>query len=449
MNPTDQARKEARRKELKKNKKQRLQVRQAVIKQKDPKLIFSEMEAIDKMEYDPNNPPPYNVKVLQDKRRKLKDSWLKMYHFYQREDPKQASELKFMELDYERRRSSLMAIHESIMQAQRVKLDDIPLPDINMPPPPPPPEIEPTISNEPSTDAPKSILKTPKVVQQPPKLVSSCYDSSKKPPGPPTSSPPSLAEFECDNDEFELGLSLDESYKSQEKPKKIRFDPSQETAPNSSRQAAASAPLPPPPPPVTVATIQQSLKSYMNKPNPLQAQIAAYQSKNVQQQMQNRVPPPQSYSQPQQPLPPRSNQTQAAAEPPQATTIQAKPVLRNKMAEITKFVPTSLVVKRDTKKPAGNFSSSLQSSSLSHTAPNQSGGPFNYMLQQQQQYATLNPLNSYKSALSSSTSLVPSKVQANFTSSQPISIVAAPSVQRIDPTDDTYDDFMKEIGKLL
>ena len=70
MNPTDQASepqifkyflskckffifnltgKEARRKELKKNKKQRLQVRQAVIKQKDPKLIFSEMEAIDKM----------------------------------------------------------------------------------------------------------------------------------------------------------------------------------------------------------------------------------------------------------------------------------------------------------------------------------------------------------------------------------------------------------------
>lgn len=49
MNPTDQARKEARRKELKKNKKQRLQVRQAVIKQKDPKIIFAEMEAIDKM----------------------------------------------------------------------------------------------------------------------------------------------------------------------------------------------------------------------------------------------------------------------------------------------------------------------------------------------------------------------------------------------------------------
>jgi len=39
MNPTDQARKEARRRELKKNKKQRLAVRSAVLKSKDPRTI--------------------------------------------------------------------------------------------------------------------------------------------------------------------------------------------------------------------------------------------------------------------------------------------------------------------------------------------------------------------------------------------------------------------------
>lgn len=39
MNPTDQARKEARRKELKKNKKQRMAVRQAVLKGKDPLML--------------------------------------------------------------------------------------------------------------------------------------------------------------------------------------------------------------------------------------------------------------------------------------------------------------------------------------------------------------------------------------------------------------------------
>lgn len=68
MNPTDQASKfpksrncqqnfltfwflgkEARKKELKKNKKQRLMVRQAVLKNKDPSQLIEEMEAIDDM----------------------------------------------------------------------------------------------------------------------------------------------------------------------------------------------------------------------------------------------------------------------------------------------------------------------------------------------------------------------------------------------------------------
>jgi hypothetical protein len=34
------------------------------------------------IEYDPNNPPPYSVKVLQDKRKKLKESWNKMHQYY-------------------------------------------------------------------------------------------------------------------------------------------------------------------------------------------------------------------------------------------------------------------------------------------------------------------------------------------------------------------------------
>lgn len=49
MNPTDQARKEARKRELKKNKKQRMMVRQAVLKGKDPEKLLEDMEIIDKM----------------------------------------------------------------------------------------------------------------------------------------------------------------------------------------------------------------------------------------------------------------------------------------------------------------------------------------------------------------------------------------------------------------
>lgn len=49
MNPADQERKANRKKELKKNKKQRLLVRQAVLKSKDPQQIIEEMEKLDQM----------------------------------------------------------------------------------------------------------------------------------------------------------------------------------------------------------------------------------------------------------------------------------------------------------------------------------------------------------------------------------------------------------------
>jgi len=429
MNPTDQARKEARRKELKKNRKQRSQVRQAVIKQKDPKIIFAEMEAIDKMEYDPNNPPPYSVKVLQDKRRKLKETWLKIYQFYQREDPKLAYEIKSMELDYERRRSSMMMIYESVMQAQRVKLDDIPLPEFSMPAMPS--DIE-SSANDPNV--PKSILK-------PLKLVSSSYDNltDKQPPGPPPGLPPSLSEFECETDQFELGISIEDSYKLQDKQKKIRFE---NQAPDLSKHNIPQVvgQIAPPPPPVTASTIQQSLltKSYMNRANVPPYPPTAYPGRPHQAAV-----PKQSTSQ-------QNNNT--AMEATQLTTIQAQPVLRNKIAEITRFVPTSLVVKRDPKKPS--YSSS-QSFVPSQVTANQSEGPFNYMLQQQQQYATLNPLNTYKSAIRSTspvrnTPIISSmsKPTANMSSRKNIAIVAAPSVQRTDNEPSDYENFMKEIDGL-
>ena len=63
MNPTDQARKEARRRELKKNKRQRLAVRQAVIKTKDPQTMVKDLEELDDMELNPTVNVPYNEKV--------------------------------------------------------------------------------------------------------------------------------------------------------------------------------------------------------------------------------------------------------------------------------------------------------------------------------------------------------------------------------------------------
>ena len=75
MNPTDQARKEARRRELKKNKKQRQMVRTAVIKGKNPTDIILELEKLDDMEFNVLVAPPLNEKVMREKRRKLMETW--------------------------------------------------------------------------------------------------------------------------------------------------------------------------------------------------------------------------------------------------------------------------------------------------------------------------------------------------------------------------------------
>lgn len=56
MNPADQERKAARRKELKKNKKTRGLVRSAVLKSKDADDLISQMQKLDQMEFEAHTP---------------------------------------------------------------------------------------------------------------------------------------------------------------------------------------------------------------------------------------------------------------------------------------------------------------------------------------------------------------------------------------------------------
>ncbi|XP_075153158.1 uncharacterized protein LOC142226816 [Haematobia irritans] len=128
MNPTDQARKEARKKELKKNKKQRQMVRAAVLKNKDPGQILEEMEKIDEMEYNVLQPSPLNEKVLRDKRKKLKETFERVMRLYYNDDPEHWSELKRKEVEYEKKRLKKQQYYESVKHAQSVQIDEIPLP---------------------------------------------------------------------------------------------------------------------------------------------------------------------------------------------------------------------------------------------------------------------------------------------------------------------------------
>ncbi|XP_002023640.2 WW domain-binding protein 11 [Drosophila persimilis] len=128
MNPTDQARKEARKKELKKNKKQRQMVRAAVLKNKDPSQILEEMEKIDEMEYNVLQPSPLNEKVLRDKRKKLKETFDRVMRLYHNDEPEHWAELKRKEVEYEKKRMKKQQYYESVKHAQSVQIDEIPLP---------------------------------------------------------------------------------------------------------------------------------------------------------------------------------------------------------------------------------------------------------------------------------------------------------------------------------
>uniref|UniRef100_A0A3B4A4K0 Wbp11/ELF5/Saf1 N-terminal domain-containing protein n=1 Tax=Periophthalmus magnuspinnatus TaxID=409849 RepID=A0A3B4A4K0_9GOBI len=114
MNPTDQARKEARKRELKKNKKQRMMVRAAVLKMKDPRQIIRDMEKLDEMEFNPVQQPLLNEKVLRDKRKKLRETFERIVRLYERENPEMYKELRKLELDYESKRGQLALYFDSV-----------------------------------------------------------------------------------------------------------------------------------------------------------------------------------------------------------------------------------------------------------------------------------------------------------------------------------------------
>ncbi|XP_061568173.1 WW domain-binding protein 11 [Cololabis saira] len=196
MNPTDQARKEARKRELKKNKKQRMMVRAAVLKMKDPRQIIRDMEKLDEMEFNPVQQPLLNEKVLRDKRKKLRETFERIIRLYERENPDTYKELRKLELDYETKRGQLALYFDSVKNAESVEVDSIPLPDMPHAPSniliqdiPLPGAQPPSILKKNSTfgkgaltaSSRPAVITVPGVPRLPP---------GRKPPGPPPGPPP-------------------------------------------------------------------------------------------------------------------------------------------------------------------------------------------------------------------------------------------------------------------
>lgn len=191
MNPTDQARKEARKRELKKNKKQRMMVRAAVLKMKDPRQIIRDMEKLDEMEFNPVQQPLLNEKVLRDKRKKLRETFERIVRLYERENPETYKELRKLELEYETKRGQLSLYFDSVKNAESVEVDSIPLPEM----PHAPSSI--LIQDIPLPGAqPPSILKKSSALGKASSLSAAALagvprlPAGRKPPGPPPGPPP-------------------------------------------------------------------------------------------------------------------------------------------------------------------------------------------------------------------------------------------------------------------
>ncbi|CAM4610948.1 hypothetical protein PO909_000009 [Leuciscus waleckii] len=191
MNPTDQARKEARKRELKKNKKQRMMVRAAVLKMKDPRQIIRDMEKLDEMEFNPVQQPLLNEKVLRDKRKKLRETFERIVRLYERENPETYKDLRKLEVEYETKRGQLSLYFDSVKNAESVEVDSIPLPDM----PHAPSSI--LIQDIPLPGAqPPSILKKSSALGKGSALSAAALAGvprlppGRKPPGPPPGPPP-------------------------------------------------------------------------------------------------------------------------------------------------------------------------------------------------------------------------------------------------------------------
>ncbi|CAH3166851.1 unnamed protein product [Porites evermanni] len=177
MNPTDQARKEARKRELKKNKKQRKMVREAVLKSKDPRKILEEIEKIENMENDAGPVPLPNDKALKDKKRKLKETLDRMVGLLEKDDPSQSGLLRQLIAESERKR--LLAQMSANESRQKALAEEARIPaDIPLPPNIPLPHAGMLMPSDIPLPGP-----LPGQLPLPPGLI---------PPGPPPGPPPTL-----------------------------------------------------------------------------------------------------------------------------------------------------------------------------------------------------------------------------------------------------------------
>lgn len=347
------------------------------------------------LEFNVLQPSPLNEKVLKEKRKKLKETFDRVMRLLHEDEPEQWSEFKRKEVEYEKRRYKRVQYFESVRNAEQVNIEDIPLPSstndkpnqssipkINLPPPV-------LLTNVP---VPSSIKKVDDFT-----FVDSSGNREKEPPGVPMTLPPNLFDMpELDTD-YESDSSSSSEEEAKEPPKDkhdkniedfmkevesaqkkkeeekmleaIRVDPTPDVDREENLEHSQGAEVPRPAPEPAMKAQEMIPIPQMPLGMPRMAHPLMFRPPPMRQSMPMgiRMPPGPPPARPNMGMnrmgirmapgppagpPPRNkmhhhHDRNAQPKDPKSATITAKPQIRNLSADVTRFVPATLRVKRD------------------------------------------------------------------------------------------------------
>lgn len=216
MNPADRERKQMRQKELKRNKKQRIMVRNAIVKSRNPENLVEQLRRMDDQEFDPIR--ELSLNVISEKRSKIRGAFIQIISLYRQEkDDKKVKSLEKMLHEYEIERFKKEQNFKAKEFSDTADPNEIPLPTGSMGPDSaktpsfavPIPPVVPQIATK------GGILKKPtqpQVIGPAPPI-----KKHKYPPGPPSGFPPKLSSDSDDDGES------DEEFDRSSRKRRVRF----------------------------------------------------------------------------------------------------------------------------------------------------------------------------------------------------------------------------------
>ena len=91
-------------------------------------MIIAELERLDHIQYSVEEVSKLNPEVIENKRKKLKETLSKIMGMYKKEDQATYDQIKRLEMNYEGKRANLIKRYEAVNSAKQVNLEEIPLP---------------------------------------------------------------------------------------------------------------------------------------------------------------------------------------------------------------------------------------------------------------------------------------------------------------------------------